>query len=122
MSKVSPFDWVKSINSKNYLDQLTGYNPFLTNRAFSYHMDTILLAEEMNQNNGLSPLLQYEFYFYSVRKSDRFGFPPKPVDPPNLDHIMEYFGYSRQKAIEALRVLDLNDISNIISDLDKGGR
>lgn len=121
MSK-NPFDFVKSINNKQYIDDLTGYNPFLTNRAFAQHIDTILLAEEMNQSHTLGPELQYDFYYYSVRKGNRFGFPRKQEDPPNLDHIMEYFQCSRQKALESLRVLSLNDISDIISKLNKGGR
>jgi hypothetical protein len=121
MSKQNPFDYVKSINNKQYLDDLSGYNPFLTNKCFAQHLDTILLAEEMNQNHTLGPELQYDFYYYSVRKGSRFGFPRKQEDPPNLNHIMEYFQYSRQKALEALRVLTFEDVSGIIAKLDKGG-
>ena len=120
--KKSPFDWVKSINHKKYMCDLSGYNPFLTNRAFAYHMDTILLAEEMNQLHNLGPELQYDFYYYSVRKGNRFGFPPKPEDDPNLDIVIDYYECSKQKAIEYLRVLTLNDISAIIKSMNKGGQ
>ena len=30
-----------------------GYVPFLTNRAFAMHMDTVMIAEEMNQYHTL---------------------------------------------------------------------
>ena len=53
--KIGPFDYVKSINEKSEMDDLSGYNPFLTNRAFAYHLDTILLAEEMNQAHHIGP-------------------------------------------------------------------
>ena len=119
--KIGPFDYVKSINKKTEMDDLSGYNPFLTNKAFACHLDTILLAEEMNQYHTLSPELQYEFYYYAVRKKDRFGFPPKVEDDANLNHVMEYFECSRQKAMEYLQVLTLTDINGIISSLDKGG-
>ena len=42
MAKPNPFNYVKGINQKNYDFDLSGYNPFLTNRCFAMHMDTIL--------------------------------------------------------------------------------
>ena len=122
MSKQSPFDIVNSINRKHRLDDLSGYNPFLTNRAFAYHMDTILFAEEMNQYGNLSPDLQYDFYYHTVRKNDRYGFPPKPQEEQHLELVMNYFSMSKQKAMDALRLLTLNDINDIISSTDKGGQ
>ena len=121
MSKPSPFDYVKGINTKQYNHDLVGYNPFLTNRCFSMHMDTIMLAEQMNQYHQLSPSLQYDFYYYAVRKGKRFGFPPKVEEIPNLEVVMDYFGYSRQKAIEALKLLTVDDIRGMITSMDKGG-
>ena len=122
MTKLGPFEYVKSINNKQKETDLVGYNPFLTNRAFAYHIDTILLAEEMNQANSLGPELQYDFYYYAVRKGERFGFPPKVEEPHNLHIVMDYFNISKQKALEALQVLTLNDINDIIGCMNKGGR
>ena len=76
MTKKNPFDYVKSVNHKDYQFDLSGYSPYLTNQCFSMHLDTILLAEEMNQASRLDPGLQYDFYYQSVRKGKRFGFPP----------------------------------------------
>ena len=74
MSKKSPFDYVKSINQRSLqlyimgkLEELKGTTHILTNACFSMHMDTHMLAEEMNQGTPLSPELQYEFYYYGVR-------------------------------------------------------
>ena len=120
--KKGPFEYVKSINNKQKETDLVGYNPYLTNRAFAYHIDTILLAEEMNQASSLGPALQYDFYYYAVRKGSRFGFPPKVEDNPNLKVVMEYFEISRQKALEALQVLTLNDINGIIGCMNRGGQ
>ncbi len=57
MAKPSPFDYVKSINHKDYKYDLVGYVPFLTNRSFAMHMDTVLFAEQMNQFHKLGPEL-----------------------------------------------------------------
>lgn len=121
MKKQSPFDYVKGINNKTYTYDLSGYVPFLTNRTFAMHIDTIMFAEEMNQYHQLSPQLQYDFYFHAVRQGKRFGFPPKPPEIKDVDVVMEYFNYSRQKAIEALRLLSTTDIKEIKSTMDKGG-
>jgi hypothetical protein len=122
MAKPSPFDWIKSINEKNYNYDLSGYNPFLTNRCFAMHMDTIMLAEEMNQAHQIGPQLQYDFYYYAVRKGRRFGFPPKPEEPRYVDLIQEHYGYSREKALQALRLLTQDQILDIIKKKDTGGR
>ena len=122
MAKNGPFDYVKGINNKSYMTDLSGYVPFLTNRAFAMHQDTVMLAEEMNQAHHLSPLLQYDFYYYAVRRGKRFGFPPKVQDSPNLQLIQEYFQYSAVKAEQALQLLSEEDIKAIRNQMDKGGR
>jgi hypothetical protein len=121
MSKRSPFDYVKSINEKKPVDELTGYNPFLTNRAFSMHQDTIMLADMMNTGHKLPPELQYDFYYHSVRKGRRFGFPSKPHESDNLTLVMEHYNYSKEKALEAMRLLSDNDIMAIRASKNKGG-
>lgn len=122
MSKKSPFDYIKSINTKSQYDEdLSGYVPFLANRAFAMHMDTIMFAEQMNQYHSLSPQLQYDFYYYGVRKGRRFGFPKKVEDHPQLEMVMNYFSYSRIKAEQALEILSEGDLMEIRKTLDKGG-
>lgn len=120
--KKSPFDYVKGINEKNYQgDDLKGYVPYLTNRAFAMHMDTVLLAEEMNQAHQLGPELQYDFYYHAVRKGRRFGFPKKPEATPFLEAVQEYYGYSKEKAEAALRLLTEEQVRAIIKTQDLGG-
>lgn len=121
--KRSPFDFVKSINTKSgYIEELTGYNPYLTNACFSQHMDTIMLAEEMNQAHWLSPELQYDFYYYGVRKGKRFGFPKKAEVEDNVQLVMDYYQYSHAKALEALEILTDEQLNIMRTKLDKGGR
>ena len=74
---MNPFDFVNSINDskKNLMvgtenDELAekGYNPFLINKAFSYFIDTILYANEINQYSHLDNKLQYEYYLNGIPK------------------------------------------------------
>ena len=122
MAKKSPFDYVKQINTKSeYSYDLGGYVPFLTSRAFAMHMDTIMVAEQMNQYHKLSPELQYDFYFNAVRKGRRFGFPPKVEHSPMHELVKEYYNYSDQKTKEALELLTEADLRAIMIQSDKGG-
>lgn len=123
MTKRSPFDYVKSINEKSaYLYDLKGYNPYLTNACFSMHIDTVMLAEEMNQNFDLAPHMQYDFYYYGVRRGKRFGFPAKPVSEDNLDVVKQYYQYSDIKAKEVLPLLTQDQIAEMRKSMDTGGR
>ena len=122
MSKRNPFDYVRSINKKTFDYDLSGYNPFLTNRAFAGFIDTIMLANEMNQHSDLDPYLQYQFYYYGVRKGSRFDPISKPTEPEGLEVVMAYYQYSKQKALEVMPILTKEDISNMIITMDKGGR
>ena len=54
---------------KNLLDEdpTLKYPAFIINRCMSGHIDTILLANEMNVQNHLDPKLQYDFFINIVR-------------------------------------------------------
>ena len=73
-----PFDYVNSINNtkKNLIEDETsekGYNPFLTNRALSYHVDSLLYANDMNMLSILDNKLQYDYYLHGLKKSKRYS-------------------------------------------------
>jgi len=121
MTKQSPFDFVKQINEKKYEYDLSGYIPYLVNRCFAYHIDCVFFAEEMNQAHALSPALQYDFYYYAVRKGKRFGFPPKPEEHKHVELIQEHYGYSREKALQALQLLTPEQVKSIVDSKYKGG-
>jgi capsule polysaccharide modification protein KpsS len=119
---MNPFDYTKAINEKKSVLHLYEYNPYLTNTAFSYSLDTVMLSNEMNKYHGLLPEAQYDFYYNSVRRGKRYNKWHKKTEHPHLAAVMEYYGYSREKAIQALQVLTQDNIRDILSELDKGGR
>jgi len=127
----NPFDYVNSINqTKNNLmretenDQLAekGYNAFLSNRALSYHHDTVALANEMNLRSDSDKKLQYEFLLNTVRPKKRFAKWDKKEDHGDLAAIKEYFGYGESKALQALAVLTDDQIEKIKIKIQKGGK
>ena len=118
---MNPFDYVKSINEKKYIDHVRDYNPFLANRSLSYHLDTALIANEMNKYPNLPAICQYDFLYHTIRKGRRYGSWYKADDVANLEMIMEYYQYSKQKALAALEVLTQDQLRQIKMRMDKGG-
>ena len=98
------------------------YVPFVVNRALSYHMDCVLYANEMNLHPELEKDLQYQYLLNTIRPMKR-KFQPwqKSEADKNLDCVKTYFGYSNQKAKEALRILNDEQIAEIKRRSDKGG-
>lgn len=98
------------------------YVPFVVNRALSYHMDCILYANEMNLNSGLDKDMQYQYLLNSVRPMKRKFQPWQKSKVINdLDCIKEYFGYSNNKAKDALRILSEDQLIEIRLKTHKGG-
>jgi hypothetical protein len=98
------------------------YTPFVVNRALSYHMDCVLYANEMNLYPEVDKDLQYQYLLGSIRPMKR-KFQPwqKSETDKNIECVKTYFGYSNQKAKEALRILNNEQIDEIKRKTDKGG-
>ena len=109
-------------NKKYVLDDEKDYKPFLVNRMLSYHMDCIMYANQMNLCSNLSPELQYQYLLNTIRPMKR-KFQPwqKTLAVKDIDCVKEYFGYSNEKAKEALRILTDEQITLIKAKTDKGG-
>ena len=127
---MNPFDFVNDINfgkkdimvdSDNPELAESTYNPFLTNRALSYFPDTIQFANMMNNNSHIDNMLQYSFLLNIIRKRKRFSKWFKKNDDDVLQMVIDYYGYSVNKAKEALKILNDEQIEFIREKLIKGG-
>ena len=126
----NPFDYVKAINTndnimwgyENYSLIERDYKAFLTNRAFSYHNDTVLYANEMNQRHHLDNKLQFEYLLNNIRPRKRFAKWIKRESPEDVSVIKQYYGYNNTKAIEALSVLSEKEIKILRDKVQKGGK
>ena len=98
------------------------YKPFLINRALSYHMDCVLYVNEMNINNSLDVDMQYQYLLNTIRPMKR-KFQPwqKSEVDKDIECVKQYFGYSNEKAKEALRILTDEQVAEIKIKTTKGG-
>ena len=120
-------DWLNSINfSKEDLtvddpDTIKDYTPYIVNRCLSGHLDTVLYSNEMNLHNHLDKDMQYQFYLNSLRKRKRFSPWLRKDKVDNLNIIKKYYGYSNEKALQALRLLTNEQLDYIKKRLETGG-
>ena len=122
-------DYLNSINQtkKDLLDTddpgwEKNYPPYVINKCMSQHMDTLMFANEMNQYPNLDKKLQYEFFINIVRPRKRFSPWGKKEKINNLDIVKKFYGYSTEKAIQALRILSNDQIEIIRDKLNTGGK
>ena len=120
-------DWLKSVNfTKDDLidddpDTIKNYPPYIVNRCLSGHLDTVLYANEMNLHPNLDKDMQYQFYLNSLRKRKRFSPWIKKDKIQDLDIVKQYYGYSNEKASQALRILSKEQLDYITQRLEIGG-
>ena len=119
-------DWLNSINmnKKNLLDDdpTAKYPAYIVNRCMSGHLDTVLFANDMNKVPNLDPKLQYSFLLNSVRKRKRFSPWLRKDEIRDLDLVKRYYGYSNEKAKQALSILTKEQLSFIKSKFETGGK
>ena len=121
-------DYLNSINqTKEYLmDEDPGweknYPSFVINKCMSQHMDTIMIANEMNQYPGLDRKMQYDFFINIVRPRKRFSPWGKKQKVKDLELVKQFYGYSTEKALQAMRILSPDQIEIIRDKLNKGGK
>ena len=120
-------DWLNSINfnKKNLIEEdpseIKSYAPYIINRCLSGHLDCILFANEMNKNSFLDKDMQYSFYLNTLRKKKRFSPWLRKDKVTDLEIIKQYYGYSNEKAYNALKILTPEQINYIKQRLDTGG-
>lgn len=101
----------------------SSYNPYIVDIALSAHIDCLPYLCELNQYPILSKKMHYDYLFYSIRKYKRpFQKWVKYTEPDNLSIIMEYYNYSKDKALEVLDILSDEQMEYIKQQLDKGGK
>ena len=99
------------------------YPAYIINRCLSMFWDTLPQANEMNGYHFLDNKIQFQFLINSVRKKKRFGGRwLKQSKLKDLEYVKEYYGYSNEKAREALNILSTKQIEDIKLSLEKGGR
>ena len=116
-------DWLNSINftKENLSENIKDYPPYIINRCLSGEIDCILFVNEMNLNHHLDKDLQYSFFLNTLRKRKRFSPWLRKDKVTDLECVKQYYGYSNEKASQALKILTKEQINFIKQRLDIGG-
>jgi hypothetical protein len=119
-------DWLNSINfSKENLiedaSNIKDYAPYIINRCLSGHIDCIMYTNEMNINHHLDKDMQYSFYLNTIRKRKRYSPWLRKDKIKDLECVKQYYGYSNEKAYQALKILSKEQIGFIKQRLETGG-
>ena len=120
-------DWLNSINfnKENLIEEdpstIRDYAPYIINRCLSGNIDSILFVNEMNRYSFLDKDMQYSFYLNTLRKKKRFSPWLRKDKVTDLEIIKQYYGYSNEKASNALKILTPEQIKFIKQRLDTGG-
>jgi len=98
------------------------YPPYIINKGLSYFSDTVMMANEMNRLHHASKHMQFSFLINTIRSQKRYSKWLKASKIKDLDVVKQYFGYSNNRAREALSVLNKKQIDYIKEKLYKGGK
>jgi hypothetical protein len=110
---VTPFDFVKAINAgRNILDDDVNpddYVPFIVNKAFSNHIDTILYANDMNMMSQLPVKAQFQYLINTIKPKKRFGW-VKSEQNADLELVQNVYQCNKQKARQILSLLSKDEL------------
>jgi len=121
-------DWLNSINQtkENLIEEnpelVKEYAPYIVNRCLSGHIDCLMYANEMNRYHHLDKDMQYLFYLNTLRKRKRFSPWLRKDKITDLECVKQYYGYSNEKASQALKILTKEQLTFIKKRLDIGGK
>ena len=121
-------DWLNSINftKKNLMEEdpslKKDYAPYIINRCLSGNLDCIMFVNEMNKYSFLDKDMQYSFYLNTLRKKKRFSPWLRKDKVTDLQCVKQYYGYSNEKASQALKILSQQQLDYIKQRLEIGGR
>jgi len=120
------FDLINKISHSKDVSDVTAndiavdYVPFVVNKTLSYHPDSLIYANEMNQRQHLDKQLQFQFYLNSLRPRKRFAKWVKAEKVDNLEAVKLSFNYSNEKALQIIDLLSDEQINEIIKDRTGG--
>jgi hypothetical protein len=97
------------------------YNSYIINKGLSYFIDTILYANEMNVHHLLDAKLQNDYLINIIRPKKRFAKWVKKLSEDDLEVVKVYYGYSNEKARQALSILSEDQLAQIKKKQNKGG-
>ena len=97
------------------------YVPFIVNRAFSYHHDSVLAANVINERPWLDKYLQFRFLSGTLRPRKRYSPWVKNIIADDVRVVAEYYGCSVRHAKTLVDLHSPEQLSHMRVRLSKGG-
>jgi hypothetical protein len=111
------FQFANAINNGKPIEVDDSYNTFLTGRLFSNHLDTVLIANEVNKFPSIEPEQHYEFLANMVRPRKRFGKWHKPLNHKSVGIISRYYDVPMRLAYMYVQFFTEDEIRTIEEQL-----
>ena len=123
---ISPFDFINAITfnkTELMVDDWSEkqYVSYIVNKGLSYGADTVIPANEMNSRPHIDKKLQFQFLINSIRPRKRFNKWIKAENIESIEVVKTHYGYSTEKARQALSILNQSQIDYLKQKLEKGG-
>lgn len=123
---MNPFDFVKSVTETKeniFEGNEKDYNTFVINKALSFNVDCVFIAQELNKYSQVPKHAQYLLWLNSIEKKRRYGkWVKKESMPDDIELIKEAYGYSDSKALTVLSLFTDKQLLELREILSKGGR
>lgn len=105
-------------------EAIKAFSPWVTNVAFSQHIDTIFYANECNRIGGTPDYAIYQFYLHALPKKKRFGKWAKkpPQDETLVEIATKLLGWPSRRASELAKILTADQIKALSARLEQGGQ
>ena len=100
------------------MEDLSGFNPWLTRRLYSAHQNYCIIANFANKKGfmKLSPRAIYDFFYYTIPKNREFIKYPKAVrTPEDIRYVQRYYNCGERDAKSYMKFLEESEISSIIN-------
>jgi hypothetical protein len=97
------------------------YQPFIVNRALSYHIDAILAANVMNEHPWLDSVSQFLYFLNTLRPRRRMAKWIKNTVSDDVRDVAEYYDCSLRRARDLVSLHTSDQLTIIHRRLDKGG-
>lgn len=101
---------------------IKSYEPFPVIQGLSQHVDTVLIANELNKHPMVTKQMHHDYLFHSIRSKKRMGKWAKKTKIDKLNIIVEYYQCSKEKAKDYLKILTDEQVKQIETILYTGGK
>ena len=124
---MNPFDIIGKLNT-SFVDEWSEigdnqYTDFIIDRAMSYHLDTVMFANEVTLRHQMPRRWKYDFYRLAIQpKKKRFAKWSKPEENDDTQLIMDVYQVNRQRAGQILSLINKKDLEFIREKTYYGGK